>query len=241
MQKRLTVVLALIALLALTGNVILYRLAKSFYTREALVRLKPAGTPSFAETGPAALPRVLMLGDSRIAQWKVLAADSVHAFNAGVGNETTAQILLRAQNAIQRVKPSVIVLQAGINDLKTIPLMPDSQKQIEDDCVDHLMTLVKLSRESGAAVVVMSVLPAGKVEWSRWLVWSGAVAESVQTVNRRLEERCRGDASVRVLDLTPEVQPERDYVDTLHFNEAFYDRISPMVVKAVNGVPGKHG
>ncbi|HEX2750972.1 MAG TPA: hypothetical protein VHM91_23395, partial [Verrucomicrobiales bacterium] len=150
-----------------------------------------------------------------------------------------AQIVLRAKDAIQRVKPSAIVLQAGINDLKSIPLMPDSQKQIEDDCVDHLIALVKLGRESGAAVVLLSVLPAGKVDWSRWLVWSGAVAESVQTVNRRLEERCRGEASVRFLNLSPEVQLERDYVDTLHFNEAFYDRISPAVLTAVHEALGK--
>ena len=239
MRKHLTTLFALLALVALIGDIVLYRTAKHFYTREQIVRLEPTGTPSLAETGPRTLPRVLMLGDSRIWQWKVFATDRVHAFNAGVGNETTAQIGLRAKEAIERVKPSVIVIEAGINDLKTIPLMPDLQKKIEDDCVDHLMGLVKLGRASGAAVVVMSVLPAGKVEWARRPVWSEAVAEAVQTVNRRLEERCRGDASVRFLDLSSEVQVGRDYVDTLHFNAGFYERISPTVVKAIDEVQGK--
>ena len=176
-----------------------------------------------------------MLGDSRMGMWKDFAPDQVHAFNAGVGNETTAQIGLRARAAVERVKPSVIVIEAGINDLKAIPLLPHAQRKIEDDCVEHLMGLVKLGRESGAAVVVMSVLPAGRVEWSRRLVWSAAVAESVQAVNRKLAARCLGDTSVRFLNLSPEVQA-RDYVDTLHFNAGFYARISPMVVQAIDEV-----
>ena len=196
----------------------------------------PVGIPSFAETGPGASPRVLMLGDSRIAQWKVFSPERIHAFNAGVGNETTAQISLRMGDALRQIKPAVIVIEAGINDLKTIQLMPKAQREIEDNCVNHILSWVQMGRESGAAVVVVSVLPAGKVEWSRWLLWSNAVGDSTQNVNRKLEERCRGQAHVQFLDLSSEVQVEQDYIDTLHFNVGFYERISPRVIKAIDEV-----
>lgn len=234
MRRPLALFLAGTALLALMGDLALYRMAKHFYTREAMVRLEPVGTPAFTETGPANLPPTLLLGDSRIAQFTTLAPDRVHACNAGVGGETTAQIRLRAQENMDRVKPAVVVIEAGINDLKAIPLMPERQMQIEENCITNLMALVQMGRERGAAVVLCSVWPAGKVGWSRKPVWSAAVAKSLENVNARLEEECRDLPHVTFLNINPEVQIERDYVDTLHFNREFYERISPRLSRAID-------
>ena len=224
---------------SVAANVLLYDAAKTFYTREAKFRLHPSGTPSFVATGAEALPRVLLLGDSRVAHWKEFAPDLFHAINAGVGNETTAQIGLRAEAGIKHAQPAVIVIEAGINDLKVIPLMPAKQKEIVDECVNNIMSMERAGREHGAFVVVLGVFPAGKVEGAQRLVWSDAVGESVTMVNRMLAERCVGDPSVRFLDLSAEPHVGRDYVDTLHFNEAFYRRITPLVVDGIESVRRK--
>ena len=101
------------------------------------------------------------------------------------------------------------------------------------------MALTRLGRERGAVVVMLSVFPAGKVEWAQRLVWSDAVGESVIMVNRMLAEKCAGDPSVRFLDLSAEPHVGRDYVDTLHFNEAFYRRVTPLVVEGIESLRRK--
>ena len=233
------VILGLGLAVSLMVNVVLFSVAKTFYTREAKFRLHPTGSPSFLESGDAHLPVVLLLGDSRVAHWKDFAPNKYHSINGGVGNETTAQITLRATQAIDHAKPSVVVIEAGINDLKVIPLMPAKQRVIEAECVCNIIAMVKAGRDRGATVVVLSVLPAGKVGLAQSLVWSDAVGESVEAVNRKLAEWCRSELGVRFVDLSSEVQVGRDYVDTLHFNEAFYQRVTPLVVEGIEAVRKK--
>jgi lysophospholipase L1-like esterase len=215
-------------------NVGLFQAAKTFYTREAKVRLHPIGVPSFKESGPEGAPRVLLLGDSRCAQWPDLALRQYRVINGGVGNETTAQIQLRSAEALATARPAIVIVEAGINDLKAIPLLPERESEIVHDCVANLMRLVRASRDAGASVVVLSVLPAGRVELSRQLVWSDAVARSVVEVNRLLLEQCSSHSRVLFLDVTSHISVDRDYKDTLHFNPDFYARISPIVEKVVD-------
>lgn len=229
-MKKALIILAVLAFIAsLVANVLLADAAKTFYRREAAFRLHPSGMPSFEQSGAFNLPRVLLLGDSRMAHWTTFMPAKYCAINGGVGNETTAQILLRAKDAIKKSNPAVVVIQAGINDLKVIPVLPAKEKEITDDCAVHLMELAKTARDSGAAVVVLGVLPAGKVDWTRWLVWSDAVNNSVKTVNNTVAAACQGAPRTAFLDLSGEASVGRDYVDTLHFNTAFYQRITPMV------------
>ena len=220
--------------LSILLNVVLYQAARTFYNRESKFRLHPTGTPSFMETGPESSVRVMLLGDSRCAQWSGFAPHKYRVINAGVGNETTAQIRLRAVEAISKVRPSVVVLEAGINDLKTIPLIPDKEKEVIENCVTNLMELVRESRERGASVIVLSVLPVGRVELGRRLVWSDAVARSVDEVNKRLVEKCSSTPGVSYFDVSSHVLVDQDYKDALHFTPGFYARISPLVERAID-------
>ena len=225
-----TLLLAL--LLSVAGNVILYRTAKTFYTREAKFRLNPVGTPSFATSGNNSAPVLLLLGDSRCAQWPPRDTMDFQVANGGVGNETTAQILWRTKAALEKIKPAVVVIQAGINDLKAIPLLPDRQTEITDRCVSNLTAIADACHQHGAKVIMLSILPAGPVELSRRLVWSDAVAEATGAVNERLAEHFKVHSEARFLDLTHQVSANADYIDTLHFNAAFYERITPQVTQA---------
>ncbi|MBL9144228.1 MAG: hypothetical protein JNM99_11170 [Verrucomicrobiaceae bacterium] len=221
-------------------NVGLFQAAKTFYAREAKFRLHPTGVPSFRETGPEAAPRVLLLGDSRCAQWPEFALQKYRVINGGVGNETTAQIRLRSADAIATARPAVVVIEAGINDLKIVPLMPGRENEVVDDCVMNLMKLVRTTRNGGASVLVLSVLPAGRVELSRRIVWSDAVGRSVTAVNKRLAELCVSDPQVMFVDVTQHIVVERDYKDTLHFTPAFYSLISPDVEEGLDKLLRSH-
>jgi lysophospholipase L1-like esterase len=208
---------ALLLVTSLAANVALFLVARNFYTRESQVRLHPIGSGPWPTTGHPGHPGILLMGDYRIRQWNNFTCPDHRIINAGLDNETTAQILLRTSEALTTSDPAVVVIQAGINDLKRIPLMPDRNEEITSSCLDNLMEMAARSRATGAHTVMLSVLPAGRVEWTRRPVWSDAVAVAVKEVNRRLAARVSTDPGIRFVDLTDEVAG-LEYVDTLHFN-----------------------
>ncbi len=73
------------------------------------------------------------------------------------------------------------------------------------------------------------------MEWIRRPVWSDAVAAAVKEVNRRLAARVSTDPGIRFVDLTGEVL-SLDYVDTLYFNPAFYQKIQPRVIAEITAL-----
>lgn len=224
------VVAALVA--SLIANVIFYFAAKSFYIREARARLHPTGAPPYPVSGNADQPSILLLGDSRVAQWP-LESELFRVTNAGIGNETTAQICLRAKDALNAAKPACVVIESGINDLKTIPLFPGQREIIKQNCTDNILKLVDQATAVGAKVLVLSILPTSKPEFIRRLVWSDEIARAVTSVNQELKAKLANVPNARFLDLTDQVVTETDFVDTLHFTPSFYRKISPMVLELI--------
>ncbi len=59
------------------------------------------------------------------------AFEGIEAFvNRGIGNQTTAQVLGHFHAHVAPLHPQTIILQVGINDLKTIPLFPEQAETI---------------------------------------------------------------------------------------------------------------
>src|SRR4030095_16718149 len=104
----------------------------------------------------------------------------------GIGQQTTAQVLGRFGQDIAPLKPGWIILQAGINDLKAIPLLPHRKASIIADCKKHLGQMVELSKATGARVVVTTIFPLGEVPLWRKPFWSDDVAPAIQEVNTYL-------------------------------------------------------
>ena len=78
------------------------------------------------------------------------------------------------------------MVEAGINDLKAIPLLPRRRDQIVSDCKANLRQIVRRSREGGAVVIVSTIFPPGKVPLERRMVWSPEIEKAVEEVNSEL-------------------------------------------------------
>src|SRR5689334_9754871 len=101
------------------------------------VRLDPMElNQSFATvTSPLSLQkRVVFFGDSRAESWLAPDDTSFQYVNRGLGGETSAQVLGRFAAHVAPLHPDIIVLQVCINDLKTIPIFPQQESTIEDNC-----------------------------------------------------------------------------------------------------------
>jgi lysophospholipase L1-like esterase len=239
---------ALLAALAasLCGNVLLGRLAIRRYETEEAVRLDPAGLKVYAGRPPLATGAderpIVLLGDSRAAMWKDPKPPPGHpVVNRGIGYQTTAQIAMRLDSDVAPLHPSVVVLEAGVNDLKTIAAFPERRAEIVADCEDNLARIVRRCTDMGAAVVLVTVFDIGRVSALHRAIWSDDIAVAVKDVNAFLHTLAGN--RVVLLEAAPVLDDDTGHIagpfqiDHLHLSEAGYAalnaRLEPLLVPLV--------
>lgn len=221
-------------LASLGANVALALACLEFYRREQRVRLHPAFPVPSPVTAAPGQRLVLFLGDSRMEEWPDLPKPRFATVNAGGGGETTAQIRLRAAATLDAIKPELVVLQAGMNDLKAIGALPDFARAIEAKCIENLSALVELSRARGAKVVLVPVMPAARPSLVRRAVWSSEIDATRQRVNAALRQRFAGADGVVLLDEHLLRAGDEDYRDTLHFRPEAYAKLEAAVLRVID-------
>jgi len=216
---------------SLLGNAAGFWVVKKLYTDVNAVRLDPLQLSVYPEQPPKqaqAEPRVVLFGDSRILSWPLPSLDSVELLNRGIGQQTSAQIELRYSAHVQPLQPDLVVLQLCVNDLKTIPLLPQRQASIIEQCKNNLDAIIQQARTQGSEVLVTTIFPLGKVPLSRKLLWSDAVAASIREVNSYIQN-LSAQEGVHVLDTFSLLQGEPDLIrpaysrDLLHLNAQGYE------------------
>jgi acyl-CoA thioesterase I len=125
-----------------------------------LHRYQPANNLIATSSGPNR-PRVVFFGDSITDFWSL---DSFFRgkdyANRGISGQTTQQMLVRFQQDVLNLRPAVVVILAGGNDIRGItgPMRVD---QIEQ----NIQMMAELARLHGIHVVVCSILPVSKAIW----------------------------------------------------------------------------
>ena len=234
--------LGLFALLivAMASDFFLFRKAVEYYREFQAIRLDPLGLhkkpfPSFPEGNAA-----LALGDSRIARWP-LPQSPFRFVNLGIGGQTSVQVYLRYRHLRDRI-PSlpVVLLQAGINDLKTIPLFPQRKKEIVAQCKKNLYDLITSLSQDHRKVIVATIFPTGTPSLLlRRPFWSNDVENAVREVNAYLRT-LRNDRIV-IWDAYALLNEdkERYYKDLLHLNETGYDMLNRELIFVLQNIRHK--
>ena len=99
--------------------------------------------------------RVVFMGDSITDGWKLATYFPGKPYiNRGISGQTTPQMLIRFRADVIALKPRVVVILAGTNDIagNTGPM---TLQAIED----NLASMAELARANGIRVVMASVLP----------------------------------------------------------------------------------
>ncbi len=229
-------------------NFFFYREATNNYRRISEVELDPYGLrhPAYPSTqgsdgaGHWARPAIVLLGDSRARGWRPPEIEGYQFINRGIVNQTTAQVLGRYDAHVAPLSPRVVVVEAGVNDLKAIPLFRDRRAEIVANCESNLQEMVSRATGQGATVILATIFPTGHVPMERRLVWSPDIEKAVEEVNDRL--RALASDRVIVLDawklLEQNGQLREGYgVDTLHLNAAGYAVLNAELVKILKARP----
>ncbi|MES2267183.1 MAG: SGNH/GDSL hydrolase family protein [Bacteroidota bacterium] len=107
--------------------------------------------------------RVVYMGDSITDFWIVNDSTFFAANNyvdRGISGQTTGQMLVRFRQDVINLKPAVVVILAGINDIAE----NNGPSKIED-VAGNIFSMAELARAHNIKVVISSVLPANKFPW----------------------------------------------------------------------------
>ena len=99
--------------------------------------------------------RVVFMGDSITDGWKLATYFPNKPYiNRGISGQTTPQMLIRFRPDVIALKPKVVVILAGTNDIAG-----NTGKMTLEAIEDNIASMIDLARASGIRVVIASVLP----------------------------------------------------------------------------------
>jgi lysophospholipase L1-like esterase len=197
--------------------------------REANQRLPPASTSE---------PRVVFMGDSITELWD---RDSGKFFASkgylgrGIGGQTTPQMLVRFQQDVVALKPKVVVINAGTNDIAG-NTGPSSLEMIED----NLKSMTQIAATNGIRVVLASVTPAYDYPWKRGL----EPADKVVSLNSWMKDYCTRTGCIYADYFTPMSDEKYGMKeglsrDGIHPTPAGYAIMAPIAKRAIAQALGK--
>jgi lysophospholipase L1-like esterase len=94
--------------------------------------------------------RVVFLGDQVTELWGANFFKGRPFLNRGIVGQTSAQMLVRFQQDVVALKPKVVVIQAGMNDLLVAT---------QGVMADNFLSMMDIARANGIRVVLASVTP----------------------------------------------------------------------------------
>ena len=192
-----------------------------------------------AGTSDNALPTVLFLGDSRIADWGLPRIKGWNVVNAGVRGGTSGQIRMAAPKLLDAFHPQAVVIEVGINDLKYLGLRPREASVVVPLVESNTTSLIMECTNQGSRVILLEVWPPGPVSLARRMVWSGMVMISVDQVNSWLQTLTAQSGTVRVVDIFQsaglKLRPDQ-YRDTLHLAPGIYSLLTPALERELAGL-----
>jgi lysophospholipase L1-like esterase len=107
------------------------------------------------EQAPADPKRVVFMGDSITDNWNLdQQFPGKNYVNRGIGGQTTPQMLVRMYPDVLDLKPAVVVILAGTNDIAQ-NTGPETITMIEE----NLMAMTELAQKHGIKVILCSVTP----------------------------------------------------------------------------------
>ena len=101
--------------------------------------------------------RVVFIGDDVTEAWGAPAARFFPGkgyLNRGIARQATPQMLVRFRQDVIALKPAVVVIQGGTNDVAGIT-GPGTRGTV----ADNLMSMTELAQAHGIGVVIASILP----------------------------------------------------------------------------------
>jgi lysophospholipase L1-like esterase len=183
--------------------------------------------------------RVVFFGDSITENWPIATAFPRKPYvNRGIGGQTTSQMLVRFRNDVIALRPKVVVILAGTNDIagNTGPITPE-------DIQGNVASMVELARAHGIRVVLSSVIPVHNYTAASELTYPRRPPEQIAGLNKWLKDYAAQSGSI-YLDYAAAMSDDKRMLrrelaeDGLHPNKAGYAVMAPLAEQAIEKALG---
>jgi len=177
--------------------------------------------------------RVVFMGNSITEGWSNICPDFFSGkpyINRGISGQTTPQMLVRFRQDVINLKPYVVIINAGVNDIAGNTGF-STLEMIED----NISSMAEIAKSNGIQVIIASVLPAFDFPWNPGL----KPAEKIASLNVWLKNYSLINKLV-YLDYYSAMVDERKGLnskfseDGVHPNEAGYKVMGPLAEKAIS-------
>lgn len=192
-------------------------------------KLEPAGTSK---------NRIVLMGDSITEFWSPNDPDFFSGkpyINRGISGQTTPQMLIRFRADVIELKPEIVVILAGINDIAG-----NTGPSTLDMITDNIFSMAELAKANHIKVILCSVLPALDFPWKP----NQNPAEKVIALNKMIKEYADAN-KITYLDYYSAMVNEQkglkaDYSsDGVHPNKLGYQVMAPLAEKAIQSILSK--
>lgn len=178
-------------------------------------------------------PKAVFIGDSITDNWYRNHPDFFAENNylgRGIGGQVTAQMLARFRSDVLNHRPKYVVILAGTNDIAM------NQGFVSlDHIFENIVSMAELAKANRIKVVLCSVLPAERYNWS-WEISSERAISSIKELNERIEAYARANGHgyadyFSVMDDGKRGMIKEYQHDPVHPNEAGYCVMEEVIQK----------
>lgn len=175
--------------------------------------------------------RTVFLGDSITEAWRLgdPALFGPGVIDRGISGQTTQQILLRFYPDVVALRPRIVHIMAGTNDVAA-----NTGLVADDEIVDNIRAMIDIAKANRIRVVLASILPAFEFPWRPDI----APAARIVRLNARLKQLA-GERRVTFVDyhaLLADADgglPPALANDGVHPNYAGYKAMRPLADRAL--------
>ena len=176
--------------------------------------------------------RIVFMGNSITESWAAMCPEffANNSFvNRGISGQTSPQMLLRFRADVIQLKPVVVVILAGTNDIAG-NTGPSTIEMIEN----NIISMAELATANNIKVILSSVLPVFDYPWKPGLEPS----EKIVSLNKKIKDYANKNNMI-YLDYFKAMATEQNGLkeaftyDGVHPNKEGYLVMEPLVMKAI--------
>lgn len=176
--------------------------------------------------------RIVFMGNSITEAWPNVDPEFFAGkpyVNRGISGQTTPQMLLRFRADVIKLKPKLVVILAGTNDIAE-----NTGATTLDMILDNIIGMAELAKANNIKVVLCSVLPASGYFWKPGI----QPAEKIVALNKMILQYAKTNGIPYVDYHTPMKDPEnglkKEYApDGVHPNMEGYKVMEPILEAAI--------
>jgi lysophospholipase L1-like esterase len=177
--------------------------------------------------------RVVFLGNSITDSW-INVDSSFFAgkpyYDRGISGQTSPQMLVRFREDVINLKPAVVLISAGINDIAE-----NTGPSKLEDVLGNIVSMAQLAQTAHIKVVLSSVLPSNHFPWRPSII----PTEKIIQLNRMIKDYADKNDIVYLDYYSAMVDNEKGLpkslsVDGVHPNLAGYKIMEPLAEKAIS-------